>query len=314
MRFPDSIIRFFAGLIVLSCAFSLVSATYSAGRVNVAYSSARGQIEWAGETADDGPSAEFNWMPFASGNDISAAMGGGVADIGYSHGIISFVIAVSNGLPIKIVGIAGSHAEANNCVVHKDSPLDRSDANSIARSLKGKKVATTVNNITHYKFLKTLSHYGLSPRDVIIVPMLGDADASTAFMTGQVDVGCAFGAPLDKMRDHGRVIMTSTEQEKAGILAFDVISVTDKFAAENEDRLVAFLQDAEDWNNRLAADKNSHWDIPAKDEQLSRSWMDGRVMDFAKDTADFLVERGVMPKALDDYGAVVDASFLAQVE
>lgn len=329
-----------AAAVAVACAAPLTSVAHAADEVNVAYflewptPNQIGQVEKSFDKALD---AEVNWKSFGSGNDMSTAMAGGSIDISYSQGLIPFIVAVSKGLPIKMVGIAVAYAEADNCVVHKDSALDRTTAASTAASLKGKKIATPVGNVTHFKLLKTLAYYGLSASDVTIVPVSGGADASAAFLTGQVDIGCAFGGPLDKMKEQGQVIMTGTQQENVGIFTFDVISVTDEFAEENSDQLVKFLQGTENWNKAFAADKNKYWgtlakaagmkeegvqgylgsqgtfSFPSKGAQLSPAWMGGKVQEFTKNAADFFVEQGVMPKALASYDGVVDTSYLAKV-
>ena len=296
------------------------------------------QIAQLEETFDKELGLKVNWKSFGSGNDMSAAMAGGDVQISYSQGLIPFIVAVSKGLPIKTVGVAVAYAEADNCVVSNKSPLDRSTAASTANSLKGKKIATPVGNVTHYKLLKTLAYFGLSADDVTIVPVSGGNDAAAAFLTGQVDIGCAFGGPLDKMKAQGQVIMTGKEQENIGILTFDVISVTEKFASEHPDLLVKFLQVTEDSNKKFAQNPNQYWStlakasgmseagvqsylgangsfsFPTKDEQLSDAWMGGTVQELTKGAADFFVEQGVMPKALSNYDSTIDSSFLRKVK
>ncbi len=336
----NHIIRAAAALAV-ACSAPLAAVAQAADEVNVAYflewptPNQIGQVE---KTFDKDLGAEVNWKSFGSGNDMSTAMAGGSIDISYSQGLIPFIVAASKGLPIKMVGIAVAYAEADNCVVHKKSALDRSTAASTAASLKGKKIATPVGNVTHFKLLKTLAYYGLSASDVSIVPVSGGNDAAAAFLTGQVDVGCAFGGPLDKMKAQGQVIMTGSQQENIGIFTFDVISVTDDFAKNNSGQLVKFLQGTEDWNTKFGGDKNKYWgklakaagmdedgvknylgaqgtfSFPSKGAQLSPAWMGGKVQEFTKKAADFFVEQGVMPKALADYGTVIDTSYLEQVK
>ncbi|MDD9857898.1 MAG: ABC transporter substrate-binding protein [Gammaproteobacteria bacterium] len=281
---------------------------------------------------------KVNWKSFSSGNDMSAAMASGDVHISYSQGLIPFIVATSKGLPIRMVGIAVAYAEADNCVVHNDSALDRSSPESIADSLRGKKIATPEGNVTHYKLLRTLDFYGLGQEDVEIIPMAGGQDAAAAFLTGRVDIGCAFGGPLDKMKETGQVIMTGAEQEDVGIFTFDVISVTDEFATNEPELLAKFMQVTEDTNKLFAADPEPHWDtlarasslevdgvkgylgangtfaFPNKDAQLSDAWMGGNVQSFTKDAADFFVNQGVMPAALASYDAVIDTSFLQRVK
>lgn len=324
----------------VACAAPLSGVAQAADEVNVAYFlewPTPNQIAQIEKTFDKELGVKVNWKSFGSGNDMSAAMAGGDVDISYSQGLVPFIVAVSKGLPIKTVGIAVEYAGADNCIVSDKNPLDRGSRSSIAASLKGKKVATPVGNVTHYKLLKTLDHFGLSGDDVTIVPVSGGNDAAAAFLTGQVDIGCAFGGPLDKMAEQGQPIMTGAEQVKAGILTFDVISVTNEFAEKHSDLLVKFLQVTEDANESFAANKAPHWktlmeasgmdeagvkrylgdnasfSFPDKSAQLSADWMGGGVQKLSQGIADFYVEQGVIPKALPSYDSTVDASYLRKV-
>lgn len=296
------------------------------------------QVAQLEKTYDEALGVEVEWKSFGSGNDMSAAMASGDVQISYSQGLIPFIVAVSRGLPIEMVGIAVAYAEADNCVVHDNVGADRSTAASYANSLRGKKIATPVGNVTHYKLLKTLAYYGLSSDDVSIVPVTGGNDAAAAFLSDQVDIGCAFGGPLEKMKAKGTVLMAGAEQENIGILTFDVISVTKEFAEEHPDLLAKFLQVTEDSNREFAANPTANlatiakaagmseegvlvylgstgsFSFPTRDEQLSPTWLGGTVQALTKGAADFFVEQKVISKALPDYGPTIDASHLQQVK
>ena len=295
------------------------------------------QVAQLDETFDKMMGVKVKWTAFDSGNDMSAAMASGKVHISYSQGLIPFIVAVSKGLPITTVGIAVSYSEADNCVVHNNAGLDRSSAAAVKRSLKGMKIATPIGNVTHYKLLKTLSYYGVSSRDVRIIPVSGGNDAAAAFLSDRVDIGCAFGGPLNKMKAKGRVLMTGAEQENIGILTFDVISVADDFANDYPEMVTKFLQITEDANRNFASNPNPHWKtlmrasglneeglkgylgsngsfyFPSRDEQLSSVWMDGTVQRLTKGAADFFVEKKVMSKALESYDGVIDTRFLVKV-
>lgn len=281
---------------------------------------------------------DVTWKSFGTGNDMSAAMASGGVQIAYSQGLIPFIVAVSRGLPLEAVGIAVAYSDADNCVAHEKAGIDRSTAMNFAESLKGKRIATPVGNITHYKLLKTLAYHGLSENDVSIVPVSGGNDAAAAFLSERVDVGCAFGGPLDRMTARGKVLMTGAEQENIGILTFDVVSVTRKFAQEHPDRVVEFLQVTEDANRAFTANPAAHLDaiargwgmspdrvesylgsagsfsFPTRDQQLSPAWMGGTVQAAAKGAADFFVQQKQMSRALDDYGGAVNTSYLQRVK
>ena len=326
--------------VALAVAAPLGGAAQALDEITVAYFlewPTPNQIAQIEETFDKEMGVKVNWKSFGSGNDMSAAMAGGDVHISYSQGLIPFIVAASKGQEIKTVGVAVAYAEADNCVISNNSPLDRSSAAATAQSLKGKKIATPVGNVTHYKLLKTLAYFGLSESDVTIVPVDGGASASAAFLTGQVDIGCAFGGPLDKMKAQGQVIMTGAEQENVGILTFDVISVANDFAEEHPDMVVKFLQVTEDSNKAFVADKNKYWatlatasgmsedgvkgylgangtfSFPTKGAQLSSLWFGGTLQNLMKGAADFFVEQGQISSALDSYDSVVDASYLEAV-
>lgn len=281
---------------------------------------------------------KVNWKSFGNGNDMSAAMASGDVQISFSQGLVPFIVAASKGLPIKIVGVAVEYAGADNCVVHENAGLDRSSAAATGRTLKGMKIATPIGNVTHYKLLRSLEYFGVGENDVTIVPVDGGNDAAAAFLSGRVDMGCAFGGPLDKMKAKGSVLLTGSQQQNVGILTFDVISVTDEFAKEHPDLVTKFLQVTEDANRNFFADPNKYWatlakasgmseagvkgylgpdgsfSFPTKDAQLSSEWMGGALQSLSKGIADFYVSKDVMPKALPSYNPVVDTSFLAKVK
>lgn len=340
MKNPIS--RFMQAAAAVAVAFMpFASTAHAADDITVAYFlewPTPNQVAQLEKTYDKALGVNVTWKSFASGNDMSAAMASGDVQISYSQGLIPFIVAVSKGLPITTVGVAVAYAEADNCVVRNDAGLDRSSAASVASSLKGMKIATPVGNVTHYKLLKTLAYLGVNTSDVTIVPVSGGNDAAAAFLSNQVQIGCAFGGPLDKMKAEGRVLMTGAEQENIGILTFDVISVTDSFAKENPDMVTKFLQVTEDANNNFAQNPNAHWgtltkasgmsedgvkgylgangsfSFPSKDEQLSAAWMGGTMQELTKGAADFFVEQKVMDKALSSYDSVIDDRFLKQVK
>ena len=56
------------------------------------------------------------------------------------------------------------------------------------------------------------------------------------------------------------------------------------------------------------------FEFPTRDEQLSEAWMGGTVEEFVNEVANFYVQEGSLPKALDDYGPTIDDSFMRQVK
>jgi taurine transport system substrate-binding protein len=274
---------------------------------------------------------KVNWVAFPNGNEMTRAMKAGEVQISYSQGLIPYVVAVSGGVPLQLVGVAVTYSENDNCVVHRDAGVSKYNAH---HTLVGKSIATPIGNVTHYKLLRTLEYLGVDVSKVKILKMDG-APGAAALSKHRVDMACAFGGPLTRMKEVGYVLMTGKEQEQIGILTFDVISATKEFADNHPDLLVKFLQVTEDANRAYAKDPESAQPIiakaagmklddsnafldkfgfPSKKEQLSEAWFGGTLQSFCKGAADFFVKQNVIPKALDDYSPYIDDSFLRKVK
>lgn len=284
------------------------------------------QVAQVNDTYSKEMGVEVEWRAFGNGNEMSQAMASGNVDIAYSQGLVPFVVAYTNGLPLKTVGVAVSYAQADNCVIRDDAGITKENA----KELEGKKIATPVGNVTHYKMLRTLDHLGVDTSKVNVVQMNG-ADAAVALARGDVTMACAFGGPVLRMQEHGHVLMTAEEQEAIGIRVFDVVSVTESFAEEHPDLVRKFLAVTDAANKAYNADSGEYvetisdaagmdldatkemlsmFSFPTAEEQKSEAWLGGTVQDFMKSVADFFVEQGQLERSLDSYENAVDASFL----
>ena len=284
------------------------------------------QVAQVEKTYDREMGVEVEWRAFGNGNEMTQAMVSGDVDIAYSQGFVPFVVGVTNGAPLKLVGIAVTYAENDLCIVRDDAGITRDNAGE----LEGKKVATPTGNVTHYKLLRTLDHLGVDAGKVEIVQMNG-ADAAVALVRGDVTMACAFGGPLDRMRTVGKPLLTGAEQEAAGINTFDVVSVTDSFAGEHPDLVKKFLAVTDAANAAFNADPAAglatvagaagmdpeatkammaNFGFPTNEEQAGPNWLGGGVQQAAKGVADVMAASGNLDKPLDDYSRFVDAGFL----
>ncbi|MCB1969567.1 MAG: ABC transporter substrate-binding protein [Geminicoccaceae bacterium] len=281
-------------------------------------------------TFDEKMGVKVNWRAFGNGNEMSAAMASGDVQVAYSQGLVPFVVAVTKGLPLKLVSAAVSYAANDNCVVRDDAGITQANA----KDLEGKQVATPIGNVTHYKLLRMLDYLKVDADKVELLQM-NPPEAAAALARGDVAMACGFGGALQRMKQFGHVLMTAEEQEAIGIRVFDVVSVTDEFATEHPDLVTKFLQITEDANEAFKADPEAYlpeiaresgqelddarnmvdlFSFPTRDEQLSEAWMGGTVQSFINEVAAFYVEQGQLDHALDDYGPTIDTSFMEQVE
>lgn len=289
------------------------------------------QVAQIEKTYDEEMGVDVNWVQFDTGVAMSAAMVSGDVDIAYSQGLVPFANAVTEGLPLKIVGIAMSYAENDNCVARTDLGITKDNATD----LHGEKVAVPLGTVAHYKMLKEMEYLGVDVAQLELVD-LPPADGAAALQRGDVGMSCGWGGGLQRMLESGNIIMTGAEMEsEIGLKVFDVVSVTDDFAAAYPDLITQFMQVTEDANLAYAADPSANIDIianaagmdeegtissldtftfPTAADQMSDDWMGGTVQTFVKEVSDFFVEQGELDASLDSYDAFVDTSFLAGVE
>ncbi len=284
------------------------------------------QVAQMEQTYDKELGVKVNWRAFGNGNEMTQAMVSGDVQIAYSQGFVPFVVGVSTGAPLRLVGIAVTYAENDLCIVHKDAGITKENA----KDLEGKKVASPIGNVTHYKLLRTLDHLGVDPNKINLVQM-NPPDGAVAMARGDVAMACGFGGALNRMRQFGEPLMTGAEQEAIGINTFDIVSVTDDFAKEHPDLVKKFMEVTEKANAAYKANPDAAYGIigqaagmdtqatkdymanfgfPSAEDQLGANWLGGGVQEMTKGVADVMVGAGGMDKALDDYSAFVDSNYL----
>lgn len=285
---------------------------------------------------DDGSFAEavgvdINWIPFNSGGEMAEAMEAGEIDISYSQGLTPFANFVNNGADLKMVGIAVSYAEADNCVAQGSLGVTRDNA---AEVLKGATVMTPFGNVTHFKMLSMMEFLGVNLDDLNIVQAEGGATTAAAFESGDIDVGCAFGGSIVTMLDGGgELIMTGAEHESdIGIFTYDIISIPTSFGEEHADVVTDFIKATDDFNNAWAANPGAQnptiaqaagmedvgnflggevwFDFPTIAEQLGADWMGGNVASTMQEQLETFERLGQIDAVNADFAAAVDTSFL----
>lgn len=284
------------------------------------------QVAQLEETYDEAMGVKVNWLNFDTGVAMSAAMASGDVHIAYSQGLVPFANAVTAGVPLKTVGIAMSYAENDNCVVGSSTGIGIDNVTD----LHGQQVAVPIGTVAHYKMLREMQHLGVDVDQLNIID-LAPADGAAALQRGDVAMACGWGGALLRMKENGDILMTGAEMQEIGILVFDVVSVTEEFAASHPEMVTKFLQVTDEANAAYAADPGSMHETIAQaagmevdaaisnldtftfltvEEQLSDAWMGGTVQSFVQEVAEFFVEQGELDAALDDYSVTIDTSFL----
>ncbi len=283
-------------------------------------------------TYDEAMGTKVNWVSFDSGTAMSAAMASGDVQLSVSQGIPPFVVATSAGQDLQVLDVAVSYSENDNCVVSAALEIDAASASE----LTGKKVAVPLGTAAHYSFLRQMDHFGVDITSLDVVDM-APAEGAAAIAQGQVDMACGWGGALNRMKEHGNVLLTGAEKEALGILVFDATTGPTSFVVENPEMVTAFLQVTADANAAWASGENeaemlaaiaadSGMDVeaaaaslatfvfPTVEEQLSGAWLGGAAPAFMKGVADVFVESGSIPSALGDYEGTVNIGPLSAVE
>jgi len=270
-----------------------------------------------------------NWSDFATGVEMSAAMASGDIDIAYSQGLVPFVNAVTAGQDLKMIAIAVSYAENDNCVAATELGASRDNA---AEVLDGATVSVPVGTVAHYKMLKSMQFMGVDT-DAFDIKNLDPAEGAAALQGGSVDMACGWGGGLQRMLEAGNIMMTGSEmEEEIGLKVFDVISVTSEFAENHPDVIQQFLAVTENANRAwdtnpderiegivaetggldeaATLDVLSTFSFPDAESQLSDTWFGNDVPVFMNEVAELFVAEGALTSKLDDYSATIDTSYL----
>lgn len=277
---------------------------------------------------------EVEFREFGSGAEMTTAMASNDVSIAYALGTTPFTIAVTQGLPIKMVAVSENYSESENLVARDGTGIVS------PRDLIGKKVGVPFGTTAHYRLMGILQTFGIAEKDLTIID-LSNPDIMPAFIRKDIDAGCAWEPVVSQMIEQGgHILVSSADQIRWGYSTYGIVAVNDSFAKDNADLVVKFLQAMNDSTKAYRAKPEATYkaigkmagltpektkDIMqsmgfyTKDEQLSAAWMGtkekpGHIIPNLKKIADFLVQQKALDKALDDYSAFVDASFMEKVQ
>ncbi len=267
-----------------------------------------------------------NWQAFDSSAEMARELETGNIQIALSQGITPLIASLNQGAKFKIVDVAVSYAEGENCVGGGGMSITR----ETARRLEAAQIAVPMGTITHFNLLKQLEYLRVEMTSVEIINM-PPARAASAFEQGEVEVACAWGPALDFMKRYGNLLMNRMQKEAAGIRVFDLIVINEKFGAENPELVAKFLRVTNDLNAQYVSKSDelnakigaalgmtqdavkttmADFDFPVLETKLSTKWLGGGIQQYIKEVADFMLEQETFTKSLDSYDDSVDLSYL----
>ena len=279
------------------------------------------------KTYDTTLDLRVDWAAFDSGVEMNQALAAGQIQLAYSHGLVPFIAGVSSGLDLTMVGIAVAYPENDNCILRVDSGITPDTAGLLV----GKKVVTRFGGVTHFKLLRMLTQLGIDPAQVDIQPVNNGVDAVVALRDGDAIMACGYGNTLRELAQLGRPLLSGSEQADMGLKLFDIVTVSTAFMNQHPELVQAFMDVTEATNAQWrqnpdpmrsaiargadmdpvsAAQVMQMFSFPPAAEQRTQAWMGGEVAAYAKDLADFFVQQGGLPQALDSYAPFVTTRFL----
>ena len=165
-----------------------------------------------------------------SGAKQTEALASGSLDVCSALGGTSAILAASNGVDVKVVGIFSRAPKAFNIMV-KDPAIKS------AADLQGKKVAGPKGTILHQILVAALDKANLKPTDVNFVS-LGIPASVNALMSGEIDAALVAGSDVLRAQKAGAKVLCNGE----GLVdATIVIGVSGKMLKEHPEMVKKYL-------------------------------------------------------------------------
>ncbi|HEX5795597.1 MAG TPA: taurine ABC transporter substrate-binding protein [Geminicoccaceae bacterium] len=292
---------------------------------------------WKVPIADDTFSKATGWdveyRQFDSGAKVITAMASGDVQIALA-GSSPIAAGVSQGVDMQLVWIVEDIADAEALVARDGAGIE-----TIA-DLVGKKVGVPFVSTTHFHLLFALEHNGVDPDEVEILN-LQPPQIAAAWERGDIDAAFVWDPALGRIKQNGKVLVTSGELSALGRPTFDGLVVDKSWAEQNAEGLAEFIKviaeadaDYRDHKDAWTADSEpvqkivgvvggnpedvpgvlELYEFPTMEEQASCKWLgcgaEGGAVKALIFTSEFLKEQQKIPDVLDDYTPFVTPRYV----
>jgi taurine transport system substrate-binding protein len=177
---------------------------------------------------------KVSWQQFDSGANVNRAVAAGSVDIGLA-GSSPVANGIASGLPYKVAWIYDVIADAEQLVA-------REGANVAGISdLRGKKVAAPFGSTTHYSLLTSLTKEGVDPKQVDVLDLEPD-DIVAAWQRGDIDAAYVWNPALAKIKEDGKVLISSKQLAEQGTVTADLGIVRNEFAEKYPDVVTEWIK------------------------------------------------------------------------
>ncbi|MGF6259477.1 taurine transport system substrate-binding protein [Paraburkholderia youngii] len=279
---------------------------------------------------------KVTYRKLGSGADVVRALASGSIQLGEA-GSSPIAAGLSQGVDLSLFWILDNINDAEALVAR-----DGSGVTKIA-DLKGKTIGVPYVSTSHFHALVALQQAGVDPSSVKILN-LRPPEVAAAWQRGNIDATYIWDPVLAKVKQNGKVLITSGEVAKgSGKATFDGFVASRQFERDNAAFMAGLVKVLAD-TDALYRDHKGDWtaasqqvqavaqesgaapaDVPASlalyafpsaAEQASPTWLGGGKQSGAAQslaaTAAFLKTQGTIQNVLPDYSAAVNPRFAQQ--
>lgn len=247
------------------------------------------------------PGVSLSFPEITEGPKQTAALAADEIGIASCLGSTSAILAASEGLDVKIIGIYSRAPKAFMIIV-------RDPAIKSVKDLRGKKVAGPKGTILHQLLAAALNKEGMSVKDVEFVQMDLSSGAN-ALSSGSVDAALLAGPAAYKALTSGARMLKNGE----GLVdATIVIATTEKFAKKYPEAVSRFLKAHKNtigWikknPDKAAEMTQKETGLPMEGVKMMTPWydFDSKIrksdMDELAKTQQFMIENGLQRNKID---------------
>ncbi|MGH6626992.1 MAG: taurine ABC transporter substrate-binding protein [Burkholderiaceae bacterium] len=276
---------------------------------------------------------KINWRQFESGAKVATAMTSGDVQVGVI-GSSPLAAAVSRGVDLQLFWILDDINEAEALVVRNGSGIAK------PADLKGKKLGVPFVSTTHFHAMFALEQWGIKPNELEILNMQPNQIAA-AWERGDIDAAFIWDPALGRIKQSGKVLVTSGELSRKGKATFDGIAVQRKWGEAHADFMAKFVKALADADAAYRANPAA-WDAaspqikaiaskiggepkdiaeavklyayPSAEQQASPAWLgggkDGGAVKALKSTAEFLKDQKRIDAVSPDYSPYVTSKYV----
>ena len=246
---------------------------------------------------------------FDSVKNVRAAVEEGSIDIA-QLGSSPAAIMIADNLNVEVFWIGAVLGTAESLVVKKDSGIES------LHDLIGQRVGTPFSSTAHYSLMQALKLENIDSRQVQIMDLQPD-DILAAWNRGDIEAAYVWFPVLeDLFQNNGVAITNSYQLARKGVVTADVNIVQRSFAEKNPEVVSKFVELQLRANDMIKKDhEHAVKDISALlsiDDSVSNmlllqyeyldvdeeiDYLDNRMPQILKSTADFLFEQGKIPNS-----------------